>query len=241
MTQTRLESLTISFVKRNAKRRGPTSSEAWNDTFDEISNDLTKLYGQWNNYLLPLTETLPDGTDDSTINAFEDGLDGRTIYTNSDATSSVATDYYSTSSARPYTIYEQFTNVYSYIDDINETLSNDISGKIYSASTMTILDSANLFSSENVEDALAEVMNATLDIDDYLPLSGGIMTGSITMAATKAFQFASGVQVLEGAGSPTGVVAAPVGSIYLRRDGGAGSTLYVKEAGAGTAVGWVAK
>lgn len=41
-------------------------------------------------------------------------------------------------------------------------------------------------------------------------------------------------------GSPEGVIASPVGSLYSRADGGAGTSLYVKEAGAGN-VGWVAK
>lgn len=35
-------------------------------------------------------------------------------------------------------------------------------------------------------------------------------------------------------------VAATVGSLFLRTDGGAGSTLYVKESGAGN-TGWVGK
>ena len=43
-----------------------------------------------------------------------------------------------------------------------------------------------------------------------------------------------------GAGTPEGSVTAPVGSIYLRTDGGASTTLYVKESGAGN-TGWVAK
>lgn len=43
-----------------------------------------------------------------------------------------------------------------------------------------------------------------------------------------------------GAGSPQGVVVAPVGTLYLRTDGGAASTLYVKESGTGNS-GWVAK
>lgn len=43
-----------------------------------------------------------------------------------------------------------------------------------------------------------------------------------------------------GAGSPEGVVTAPVGSLYTRTDGGAGTTLYVKESGTGN-TGWVAK
>lgn len=44
----------------------------------------------------------------------------------------------------------------------------------------------------------------------------------------------------EGTGSPEGVVAAPVGSTYQRRDGGALTSFYVKEVGSGN-TGWVAK
>lgn len=43
-----------------------------------------------------------------------------------------------------------------------------------------------------------------------------------------------------GAGTPEGAVTAPVGSLYTRTDGGANTTLYVKESGAGN-TGWVAK
>lgn len=44
-----------------------------------------------------------------------------------------------------------------------------------------------------------------------------------------------------GAGSPAGVVVGSVGNLWLRSDGGAGSTLYVKESGTDTTAGWVAK
>ena len=47
--------------------------------------------------------------------------------------------------------------------------------------------------------------------------------------------------VLQGHGSPAGVITADVGTLYRRLDGGANTTLYVKESGSGTAVGWVAK
>ena len=43
-----------------------------------------------------------------------------------------------------------------------------------------------------------------------------------------------------GAGTPEGVMTAPVGSFYTRTDGAAGTTLYVKETGTGS-TGWVAK
>jgi hypothetical protein len=44
-----------------------------------------------------------------------------------------------------------------------------------------------------------------------------------------------------GTGSPEGVVAAPVSSHYHRTDGGTGTSFYVKETGAATSTGWVAK
>jgi hypothetical protein len=48
------------------------------------------------------------------------------------------------------------------------------------------------------------------------------------------------VDMRGGAGAPNGVVTAAVGAIWIRTDGGAGSTLYVKESGTGN-TGWVAK
>lgn len=48
----------------------------------------------------------------------------------------------------------------------------------------------------------------------------------------------SGPTIRSGTGSPEGVVTAGVGSIYLRTDGGAGTSVYMKESGSG-ATGWV--
>jgi hypothetical protein len=45
---------------------------------------------------------------------------------------------------------------------------------------------------------------------------------------------------ISGSGTPEGAVVAPVGSLFQRTDGGAGTTLYVKESGTGN-TGWVAK
>jgi hypothetical protein len=48
--------------------------------------------------------------------------------------------------------------------------------------------------------------------------------------------------IFTGAGSPNGHVVAAIGSLYLRTDGGAGTTLYVKESGsANSNVGWIPK
>lgn len=48
------------------------------------------------------------------------------------------------------------------------------------------------------------------------------------------------VGVLAGVGDPEGVLTAAVGTLFLRSDGGADTTLYVKESGVGN-TGWVAK
>jgi len=46
--------------------------------------------------------------------------------------------------------------------------------------------------------------------------------------------------IYTGIGTPESVVTAGIGSLFLRTDGGASTTLYVKESGTGDA-GWVAK
>lgn len=50
----------------------------------------------------------------------------------------------------------------------------------------------------------------------------------------------AGPLIQVGIGSPEGVVTAPVGSLFLRTDGGPGTTLYVKESGV-DAQGWAPK
>jgi len=51
---------------------------------------------------------------------------------------------------------------------------------------------------------------------------------------------AAGIIWRTGVGSPEGVVTAAVGSLYTRSDGGANTTLYVKQSGTGN-TGWAAK
>jgi len=77
-----------------------------------------------------------------------------------------------------------------------------------------------------------------------LVLQGGISAGNTGSAAS---YFGGAVSVsgtaatfTSGTGSPESVKTAPVGSLYTRTDGGASTTLYVKESGAGN-TGWIAK
>jgi hypothetical protein len=57
---------------------------------------------------------------------------------------------------------------------------------------------------------------------------------------TPDIELSGGPALLTGTGSPQGHVAANVGALFLRIDGGSSSTLYVKESGTGV-TGWAAK
>jgi hypothetical protein len=48
-------------------------------------------------------------------------------------------------------------------------------------------------------------------------------------------------RIFVGTGTPEAVIAADKGAIFLRTDGGASTTLYVKTADAGLKTGWTAK
>ena len=83
--------------------------------------------------------------------------------------------------------------------------------------------------------------------DEYLELSAASGTNLIRPQATGTgtasvvrYHTTTTVFWTSGSGSPESVVTAPVGSMYTRTDGGAGTTLYVKESGTGS-TGWVAK
>ena len=49
------------------------------------------------------------------------------------------------------------------------------------------------------------------------------------------------VRITYGYGSPENVVVANIGAIYMRKDGGANTAVYIKESGNDTAAGWAAK
>jgi hypothetical protein len=63
---------------------------------------------------------------------------------------------------------------------------------------------------------------------------------SLTYAYTPDVELSGGAAIRVGKGGPEGVVGGVVGTLYLRLDGGAGTTLYVKETGVSN-TGWKAK
>ena len=79
----------------------------------------------------------------------------------------------------------------------------------------------------------------------YVYLDGnGEMTlasGSLVIStAGKGVSLPGGITWTSGAGSPEGVVTAPIGSIYSRSDGGLLTSFYVKQSGTGN-TGWAGK
>lgn len=71
--------------------------------------------------------------------------------------------------------------------------------------------------------------------------SGGTtINGVCTLVTDVRLGSAAGPLIKSGTGTPEGVVTAPVGSLFLRTNGGATTTLYIKESGSGN-TGWTAK
>lgn len=66
-------------------------------------------------------------------------------------------------------------------------------------------------------------------------------TGAAIAAGRIQLGGSSAPLIIVGSGSPEGAVAAPVGSLYLRSDGGTSTTLYVKQSGSAGNTGWTAK
>jgi hypothetical protein len=131
----------------------------------------------------------------------------------------------------------------------NLTLTGQITlaletGPFGGGSTNITLASGQQMLLENQADCLC---NLTVSSGASFTSRGGAILGTFTNSGTYAPQGATyanslflGQQckVLTGSGAPA--VAAAVCSLYLRTDGGATSTLYVKESGTGSS-GWVAK
>lgn len=107
-----------------------------------------------------------------------------------------------------------------------------------------------------VAESVRDIIGATLvqgtgigiTVDDGANTITIVLDTATALAWAALHRFAAGIRiggtsgplVLTGTGTPEGAVAAPVGSQFMREDGGAGTSLYVKESGTGN-TGWVAK
>jgi hypothetical protein len=87
------------------------------------------------------------------------------------------------------------------------------------------------------------IVNGASVVDPLTNNTGSLGNSSLKWAgayATTFFVGPSSVKFTSGSGTPENAVTAPVGSLFTRTDGGANTTLYVKESGTGN-TGWVAK
>lgn len=95
-----------------------------------------------------------------------------------------------------------------------------------------------------------QTQGGTANANLYINAGGAIPVGnwSVYSASTRDSLFLGPIRTgssigptwSSGAGSPEGVVTAPVGSLFSRTDGGTGTSLYVKQTGTGN-TGWIGK
>ena len=93
---------------------------------------------------------------------------------------------------------------------------------------------------------MSEILNS---IGHYTPITAESLKSNVGLSALNDMlrmifenlhADGEGIGIYRGYGSPENLVTAKVGSLYLRLDGGASTTLYVKTSGTG-ATGWTAK
>lgn len=187
----RLEEIQILFQKRNARKRGPTSSAQYNDTIEEIAHDLSSFHDQWNNRLVPLTEQLPDGTQGlsaSAVDAFTNGLDGTTFFVDSRSSTTQNAQYYNAPAERPRTVLEQFQNIYTAITVLEENLQNEISNQLLTADQIAVIDASGLFASTHVEGALNELKD---QLDNLTGLNFNAVPEDILPSTDNAYNLGS--------------------------------------------------
>lgn len=129
-----INQLSLSLIKRNVAYRGPRTSDSWNDTIDEIANDLASITSEWNDKLYPLLAGLPDGTLDENVDAFLNGLDGTQLFTDRNATdTSDNGDFWNTTYSRPLTVKETIDSIKEEVEsNYNDlaTLISDTAGAL---------------------------------------------------------------------------------------------------------------
>jgi hypothetical protein len=114
--------------------------------------------------------------------------------------------------------------------------------------------SYNIIGQNVFADSLTKILSQSCIFDNTLDASSGYLKLSKTQIAGidltstmflnsqtifSGTTASSGSKFLFGTGSPEGVVFGNVGSIFLRTDGGKGTSLYIKESGSGIQLGWV--
>ena len=152
----RVNELYISLIKRSFANRSSVGSSTLADIVKEISVDLVNIQSEWNSKLIPILAALPAGAQDPAIDAYLNGIDGKNVY--ADAMAGGISLYYDRDNSRPYTIYEKLQDLYSVIASIELSLQEQIDSFSGTAEEVSIEDASSIYTAENVEEALQEVM-----------------------------------------------------------------------------------
>lgn len=137
-------------------------------------------------------------------------------------------------SAGSFTIGDNATAI------LNATLSRNGAGVLLLNSTNAA--GVNIYGQlQFSNDNAVDIGNVATNRPRNLYVGTGVFAANLTASGTiTATGIATASNFKRGAGSPESVVTGIVGDIYTRTDGGAGTTLYVKESGTGN-TGWAAK
>lgn len=144
---------------------------------------------------------------------------------------------------------------YRFAGQWSDSMENTLSGVPYRSTQFTVFQSDGVTAATLYTDrtkALTAANPATTDIYGnaviyadpglyVINMLGVAFAIEIRPDPSETHVNGSAAEIIAGTGSPAGVVAAAVGSIFLRTDGGSSTTLYVKESGGSTTSGWVAK
>ncbi len=116
------------------------------------------------------------------------------------------------------------------------------SGRVpYATAGGLLTDNANLTYNSATALNIANTTSSTSATTGSLTIGNGTAATNVGIGGgnVTAGALITGANLRSGTGSPEGVVTAPVGTVFERTDGGTGTTLYIKETGAGN-TGWVA-
>lgn len=105
---------------------------------------------------------------------------------------------------------------------------------IYQDIPATTIQDYQLFSCASLLDGLSPTTDNSTRLGN-----SNLRWASVNANAYYVGAGAAGVFWSAGTGSPEGVVTAPISSLYSRTDGGAGTSLYIKQSGTGN-TGWAA-
>ena len=132
------------------------------------------------------------------------------------------------------------------INQVTPTEALDVTGNIKSSGTITgNTVSATTYiglPSSSVLPITLDTVNNRVGINKTVPTEALDVTGNIvasgTVTATSGNVIVNNTLIKSNTGTPEGSVTAIVGSLFLRKDGAAGTTLYTKVTGTGN-TGWL--